>query len=97
MAQRNYIKIDRSTTTATHAQMLITYVNALRDAMERGREVLDIMDHNWIDTTFTDLEALFGIPVGQGQTVYNLVNNGVQAMLGDLKSNDCKQLIERVG
>jgi hypothetical protein len=77
--------------------MLLTFINTYRQALERGIEIKEIMDHNWIDTTFTDLEALFGVPAGNGQIVQQLVANAVAAMLGDLKSNDGKQLTERVG
>ena len=43
-------------------------------------EVKTIMDHNNNGSVFTAIETLFGLPSGQGQTVYDLCNGSMQAI-----------------
>jgi hypothetical protein len=94
---RDYIKIDTTTTTAIHARTLQRYVNSLRDAYEQGKLVLAIMNHNNDGSVWTDIEALFGLPSGKGQTVYDLMNGSVGAMEGAFQTADAKNLTETVG
>lgn len=94
---RDYIKIDTSTTTAIHAGTLKSFVHALRDAYEQGLKVKAIMAHNHDGSVFTDIETLFGVPAGMGQTVFDLVNGTVGSMEGTFKVADAKNLTERVG
>lgn len=94
---RDFIKIDTTQTAATQARLLLSYVTALRGAYELGVKTLAVMGHNNDGTVFTDMEALFGIPTGKGQTVFNLVNGSVGAMLGNFQVPDAKNLTETVG
>lgn len=94
---RDYIKIDTSTTTAIHAPTLRSFVRALRVAYEQGLNVKAIMNHNHDGSVFTDLEALFGLPAGKGQTVFDLVNGAVGSMEGTFQVADAKNITERVG
>jgi DNA gyrase/topoisomerase IV subunit A len=94
---RNFIKVETGVTTATKARDLVNFVLNLRTAFELGTRVREIMDHNNDGTNFADLEALFGLPTGQGQTVYNMVINCIGSLNGTVTSNDGKQLTERVG
>jgi len=94
---RDFIKIDTSVSTATHAQLLLAYIKALRNAFELGTEVLAIMNHNQDGSTWTDLEALFGLPAGKGDDVFDLVNGSVGAMQNTFQNDDCKQITEQVG
>jgi hypothetical protein len=94
---RDFIKIDRTTVTATHASLLLDYVRQLRTAYDLGVRVKAVMDHNQDGTSFTDIEVLFGLPTGQGQAVYDLVNGSVGAMDGTFQAADAKNLTERVG
>lgn len=55
------------------------------------------MFHNFDGADVTQLETLFGLPTGSGQTVLDLVNGSVGAMEGDFQNNNCKQLTEKVG
>src|SRR6267154_1229197 len=93
----DYIKIDTSAVAATQAIVLRSFVQALRAAYEQGTRVKAIMDHNQDGVTWTSLEALFGLPTGKGQIVYNLVNGTVGAMEGTFQVPDAKNLTERVG
>ena len=94
---RVFIKVDRTVTTATHAALLLNYVNQLREAYELGVKVKAIMDNNQDGTIFTDIEALFGLPVGKGQAVYDLVNGSIGSMTGAFQVPDAKNITERVG
>jgi hypothetical protein len=94
---RNFIKIDTTIAAATHAGLLRAYIQTLRQAYEQGQRILAIMDHNHDGTVFSDIEALFGLPTGKGQIVFDLVNGSVGAMEGTLQNNDAKQITERVG
>lgn len=90
MAARDYIKIDRANTTAIHASKLLNYIRVIRNAWELSKEIQGIMDHNNDGTNYSDLEGLFGLPVGSGATVQGLV----AAALADVAA---KNLTERVG
>lgn len=94
---RDFIKINTQDTAATQASKLKSYITALREAYEQGKGVKAIMDHNQDGTTFTDIEVLFGLPTGKGQTVYDLINGSVGAMEGNFQVPDAKNLTERVG
>lgn len=94
---RDFIKIDTTTTTATQAGLLKGYVSALRNAYEIGTRVKAIMTHNNDGTVFTDIEALFGLPAGKGQTVFNLVNGSIGSMEGTFQVADAKTITESLG
>ncbi len=94
---RDFIKVDRTTVTATHAGLLLNYVNTLRAAYELGVKVKDIMSHNNDGSVFTDIEGLFGLPAGKGQTVFDLINGSVGSMTGAFQVADAKTLTEKVG
>lgn len=94
---RDFIKIDPTQSAATQARELLLYKTLLRQAYEQGVKVLAVMAHNNDGTVFTDLETLFGVPTGKGQTVFNLVNGSVGAMQGTFQVPDAKNLTETVG
>jgi hypothetical protein len=94
---RDFIKVDTSTVTATQARLLLNYVQTLRSAYELGVKCKAVMDHNQDGSVFTDIEALFGLPSGKGQTVYNFVNGSIGAMGGTFQNADAKNLTEQVG
>ena len=94
---RDFIKIDASMAGATHAGLLRAYVQQLRQAYEQGQRVRAIMNQNHDGTVFTDIEALFGLPAGKGQTVFDLVNGSIGSMEGTFQVADAKTLTEKVG
>src|SRR5262249_16813997 len=94
---RDFIKIDLRNTAATQANLLFSYVSTLRQAFEIGTRCKAIMDHNQDGVTFTDIETIFGLPTGKGQTVYNFVNGSIGAMSGTFQNADAKNLTETVG
>lgn len=96
---RDFIKIDRTAmnTTATQAQSLLTYVSLLRQAFDVGTRIKAIMTHANDGTVFTDIETMFGLPAGQGQTVFNLVNGSIGSMQGTFQVPDAQTITEKVG
>lgn len=94
---RDFIKVDRTITTATQAVLLLQYKDVLRNAYELGQRVRAIMTHNNDGSVFTDIEALFGLPAGKGQVVFDLVNGSVGSMEGNFQVDDAKELTERIG
>lgn len=93
----DYIKIDPTQSAATHASLLLQYIATLRQAYELANKTLAIMSHNNDGTTFTNLELLFGIPTGKGQTIFNFVNGSAGTMVGSFQTADVKNLTETVG
>lgn len=94
---RDFIKVDRTTPISPQSGLLLNYVNTLRNAYELGVEVKAIMDHNQDGSDFTDIEALFGLPAGTGNAVYDLVNGSVGSMTGAFQTADAKTITEKVG
>jgi hypothetical protein len=94
---RDFIKVDRTTVTATHAQKLLQYVSELRRALETGELILGVMNHNNDGEAWGDIEALFGLPAGKGQIVYNLMNGSVGSLKGLFQAADGKNITETVG
>jgi hypothetical protein len=94
---RDFIKVDRTIATATQAVLLLQYKDVLRNAYELGQRVRAIMTHNNDGSVFTDIEALFGLPAGKGQVVFDLVNGSVGSMEGSFQVDDAKELTERIG
>lgn len=94
---RDFIKVTRTDPAATQAGLLLQYITALRSAYELGVKTQSVMNHNNDGTVWTDIEALFGLPAGKGQTVYNLVNGSVGSMTGVFQVADAKNITETIG
>lgn len=94
---RDFIKVDRTQAAATQAGSLLSYVATLRSAYEQGVKILAVMGHNNDGTVFTDIETLFGLPPGKGQTVFNMVNGSIGTMTGTFQTADAKNITETVG
>ena len=94
---RDFVNVDTSVTTARYAGELIQLRNAVRDVLERASKLKGIMDHNQGAGDHTDIERLFGLPVGQGVLVYGYVTGMLQAFRGNAMNNDAVAFSERVG
>lgn len=97
----DYIKIDRSNTLAPFAQEIILAVAQLRQAQETLLKI-QAKGFRMFDTTpdpddFSVFETNYGIPIGNGQTVFNLVNGTVLALNGTAQNANAQELINRVG
>lgn len=85
------------TLTAAQAASLKNYITVLRQAQELGQRVLDSMTHMQDGVTFTEIETLFGLPAGKGQTVFNLVNGSIGSMKGTFQVADATTITQQVG
>lgn len=94
---RDFIKIDVNATGAIHSVKLKNFVGTLRAAQDQGKLILDIMGHANDGTVFTDIETLFGLPTGQGQAVFNLVNGTLGSMAGTFQVSDAIAITSKVG
>lgn len=92
-----FIKVDRTTTTAVYAQDLLSLISQIRATLNQLAKVKGIMDNNWATVDFADLEALFGIPTGSGQSVYALVRDSQKAFTGVAQDASALTLIDKVG
>jgi len=94
----DFIQIDMSNqTVASQAALLKQYVSILRSSYEIGTRVRAVMLHTHDGADFTELERLFGVPPGEGNAVFDLVNGSIGAMEGTFQNDDCKQITEQVG
>jgi hypothetical protein len=94
---RDFIKVDASKTTATYAAELLRYKELLRQAYDQGKKVLAVMGHLNDGSNFADIELLFGLAAGTGQTVFDLINGSVGSMEGTFQVSDAKTITERLG
>jgi hypothetical protein len=94
----DFIQINvNNPTVASQAVQLKMYVQTLRSAYEIGTRVRSIMLHMHDGTNFADLEKQFGLPAGEGNAIFDLVNGSIGAMEGTFQNDDCKQITEQVG
>lgn len=93
---RDFIKID-PVNSSPQAQLLRSYVANLRNAYDQGTRILAIMGHLNDGVDFSDIETVFGLPVGKGQVVFNLINGSVGSMNGSFQVSDAKNITEEVG
>lgn len=94
----DFIQINLSNpTVASQAMMLKSYVSSLRSAYEIGHRVRALMLHMHDGTDFSELEKQFGLPTGDGNTVFDLVNGSIGAMEGTFQNFDCMTVTEKVG
>lgn len=102
MAQRDYIKVNAANAAASKAMNLISFKDALTQVFMQGPVILAIMNQNFDDSNpqsiiWSDLETLFGIPTGTGQTVFDMLNGTMGALNGTMQNNQAANLIARVG
>lgn len=67
----------------------------LQNAANLAAQILNYMNQQTDGTTYTSIETQFGLPTGQGQTVYNLIA-GLAGSGGSLVSSNVTQYLARV-
>ena len=88
----DYIPI--TTTGNPRAQRLLRAVKLCREAIDKLEEVKDTMEHHINAPSYASIEGStgYGIPAGEGETLYNLVA-GAYARINHI---DITGLIDRV-
>lgn len=96
----DFIKIDRTTSTAVFSNELVSLPQNLRRVMDQLQKIQE-MGYHMFDAgsppDFTVFETNFGVPTGQGNTVFDLVNGTLLALNGDAQNANATELINRVG
>jgi hypothetical protein len=93
----DFIRVTTTDSNAPFAVDLITLVRMVRGVFDQSDKVMDIMNHSHNGVVFTQIETLFGLPTGQGQAVFDLVNGLRLALTGAGQNSNAVSLIERVG
>jgi len=93
----DHIPVDTNAAGATQAVELKQWVGLLRQVYEIGGRISGKMFHMFEGTDFTEVEKRYGLPVGEGQTVFDLVNGSVGSMEGRFQVDDVKTITEKVG
>lgn len=96
----DFIKIDRTNSAATHAPVILTAVAQARALKETLDKAIDIGYHNFDagpPADFTDFETLFGVPTGEGQAVFDILNGARNAMLGTQQTDSAITLMNQIG
>lgn len=97
----DFIKINRTDTSATHAQKILTAVAQVRAAKTTLDEIIGIARHNFNDgvspVDFSQFEALFGIPTGKGDEVFTFLDGTRGVLTGEFQNSNAISLIESVG
>jgi hypothetical protein len=94
----DFIQIVRSDpNTAPFAQELIAASAQMRIAFETLKRIQGKGFRMFETSDFSEFEKLYGIPPGEGQVVFDLINGSVMAMEGGATNDDCIELMNRVG
>src|SRR5262245_2382839 len=90
----DFIQVDSN---AKYAGDLLRYKELFRSVVDLAEKLVDMMNHNTDGVDYSSLEGLYGVPLGSGDEVYNLVLGSRAALLGTAQSSDGMTLIGRVG
>jgi hypothetical protein len=95
----DFIPIDRTDSTAVFSNKLVALAPELRRVIDKLEEIQQMGYRMFVadPADFTMFETNFGIPTGQGQTVFNLVNGTILALNGTAQNGNAIELINRVG
>jgi hypothetical protein len=95
----DFIRIDPAATPSAgfYGNKLVSLTQQLRATIDLLDQLKALMDHLNSGVNFAQIEATFGVPAGQGQTVYDLLNGTSMALRGTGQNSNALALIDRVG
>lgn len=95
----DFIRVDPNTTPQSqfYGSKLVSFTQQLRAAIDLLDQIKGVMDHMNTGVNFATIESTFGIPAGQGQTIYDLLNGTSMALRGTAQNSNALSLIDRVG
>jgi hypothetical protein len=96
----DFIKIDRTTSTATHAPLILKAVSQARALKETLDAIIAIGYHNFDagpPADFAPFEALFGVPPDKGNDLFDICNGGKNAMEGTQQTDSLMTLMNQIG
>jgi hypothetical protein len=93
----DFIKIDLTKAGSTQAQQLKNFVDAAANIYSLGNLLRNKMTHMHDGTDFVQIETNYGLPAGQGQVVFDLINGAIGSMSGEFQTPDFKTITEKLG
>lgn len=93
----DFIKIDRTNSTAVFASEMVSLPQNLQRVINQLERIQQMGYRMFDDPDFSMFETNFGIPTGQGQTVFNLINGTLLALNGTAQNANAIELVTRVG
>ncbi len=94
---RDFIPIDTAPSSATQSQLLKSTVSAMRQSLNLLMQCRGIVTHLEDGAVFTDIETRFGVPTGQGQNLFNLINGAYGSTQGTFQVNDFQTMVDKLG
>lgn len=91
----DFVLVDNTKTGASQAIALKNAISIGRQFYQQMTAIRQQMTHMNDGTTFTAIETYYGLPVGSGQTMFNLVNGSVGVIEGTFQNNNVKTLVEQ--
>ena len=82
---KNNITVNRSFRQGAD---LVSVVESFRNATDKLKQLKEIMDNMTDASDWTVIEAQFGVPVGKGEVIYNLVSGTVSELAADTTFNN---------
>lgn len=92
----DFILVDNTKAGAAQAILLKNAISIGRQFYQQMTSIRQIMTHMNDGTDFTAIETFFGLPAGDGQLVFNLVNGSVGVIEGTFQNNNIKTLTEQL-
>lgn len=95
-----FISIARTDSNATHFQKILSVpgrITTLINDLESIVASFYMMDEGAGPGQFALFETKYGIPEGDGQAVFDLVNGTLSALKGDAQTANAVELSNRVG
>ncbi len=94
---RDFIPIDATQAAASQANLLKQTVAIMRQALNLLTQCRAVATHLNDGTVFTDIETRFGVPAGQGQAVFNLLNGAYGSTQGTFQVSDFQTMVDKMG
>ncbi len=93
---RDAILVDTTQSAATQAALLKQTVAVMRNALNLLGQCKSVATHLNDGAVFTDIETRFGVPAGQGQNVFNLINGAYGSTQGTFQVSDFQTMVDRL-
>jgi hypothetical protein len=93
----DFILITVTTENQTFSQQLKNLAGAMGQIYAQMSAVRNKMSHMFEGGDFSRIEKEWGIPAGQGQAVYDLINGALSAADGTMQNPNFKTITEKLG
>lgn len=87
---KDFISVDQATKYGSH---VISLRNSLKRVLDEAEFLKLTADHNVADPDYTQMDTMFGVGTGNGQTLYNVL----ASVYSQLSHTDIQTFIHRFG